>query len=58
MRYEILSENFGPVGTQLDAGQVEGLNVDALILGGFLCEIADNAPSTPAPEPESPPEAS
>ena len=57
MRYEILSENFGPIGSEVDADQVEGLNVDALVLGGFLREIADNA-DTPAPQPESPPEAS
>lgn len=57
MRYEILSENFGPVGTQLDVDQLDGLNVEALVLGGFLREIADN-PVTPAPQPESPPEAS
>ena len=56
MRYEILSENFGPVGAELDADQVKDLNVDALVLGGFLREIADTTPSTSAPEPESAPE--
>lgn len=51
MRYEILSENFGPVGSTVEADQLEGLNVDALVLGGFLREIVDN-PVTPEPEPE------
>jgi len=47
-QYKIISDktSLGAVGTVVDAEALEGLNIDALIVGGHIEAVSTKAPKT------------